>query len=163
MGLNAIYNFFLNIPIDWIIIVVAVVLVALDTVRAGSGRAFAIALSLPATLFLTSQFSQARFLSGAAEQLSTPFLKAVFFGIVFVITYTLVRRIIVSHRTNSGEIIQALIIGVATTAIALVVWLVVPELQSIWTFDPQVRSVFGEQYRFWWIFGSLMALAFVEG
>src|SRR3989338_2929609 len=150
------------IPTDWIVIVSFAILIAFDSVRPGTARASALALSLPVTLFLISALPHAKVLSGIAGQFATPALKAVLFGIVFVVAYILVRRMSVPNRNNSGASIQALIAGVATVAVVVVVWLQVPELQSVWHFGAQVQSVFGEAYRFWWVTGAFVALAFVE-
>ncbi len=163
MTLNAATGFFSYIPTDWIIIFALAVFIAFDALRSGFGRATAIALSLAATLFLASSLSQARILSGVAGQFSTPVLKAVLFGIIFVFVYLLVRRITATYRAHSGEIIQSLMAGAAATAVLVTIWLAAPELQSVWHFGPQVQAVFGEQYRFWWMALSYLALAFVRG
>ena len=162
MTLDAATGFFSYVPTDWIIIVVLAIFIAFDALRSGFGRVTALALSLPATLFLAGSLSQARILSGVAGQFSTPLLKAVLFGIVFAAAYLLVRRMAPSYATGSGEVIQALLAGVAGTITLVVVWLLVPELQSIWHFGSQVQAVFGEAYRFWWIVGSYAVLGFAR-
>lgn len=163
MNLDAISGFFSYIPIDWIIIAVFAIFVGFDTVRSGSGRAVALALSLPAALFLTDALPHASILSGLTEQFSSLVLKAVLFGVVFVSTYLLVRRMSASYRTGSGEVMQSLMAGAAAIAVVVVVWLQVPELQSVWLFGPQVQAVFGEAYRFWWIIASYAILGFTRG
>ncbi|MDO8521925.1 MAG: hypothetical protein Q7S08_01410 [bacterium] len=154
--------FFSHIPIDWIIIAVFAIIVAFDAMRSGSGRATSFALSLPATLFIVAELPHAKFLSGVTEQFTSSVLKALLFGIVFVVTYILVRRMSAPDATDSGQIIQAIVAGIAATAVAIVVWLQVPELQSVWHFGAQIQAIFGEAYRFWWIAGSFAALAFVR-
>lgn len=161
MNLDAVTGFFSHVPTDWIIIAVFAIFVGFDTVRSGSGRAVALALSLPAALFLTDTLPHASILTGLTEQFSSPVLKAVLFGIVFVATYLLVRRMSASYRTGSGEVMQSLMAGTAAIAVVVVVWLQVPELQSVWSFGPQVQAVFGEAYRFWWIALSYTTLALV--
>ncbi|MDO8561545.1 MAG: hypothetical protein Q7S05_01830 [bacterium] len=158
-GYELVANSLPSVPTDWIIIVILVILIAFDAVRSGLGRVTSLVLSLPATLFLISALPHAKVLSGLTEQFSAPLLKAVIFGVVFVATYLLVRRMSDPYETKRGEVIQALLAGVAGTAIAVVVWLQVPELQSVWHFGPQVQAVFGEQYRFWWLLISLIALS----
>src|SRR3989344_5979562 len=162
MNLEAVTSLFAHFPTDWIIIVVLSIFIAFDALRSGLGRVTALALSLPATLFLAGSLSQARILSGVAGQFSTPLLKAVLFGIVFAAAYLLVRRMAPSYATGSGEVIQALLAGVAGTITLVIVWLQVPELQAVWHFGSQVQAVFGEAYRFWWIALSYLVLAFVR-
>lgn len=161
-GYELVANSLSSIPTDWIVIVSFAILIAFDAVRSGTSRACALALSLPVTLFLISELPHAKVLSGIIGQFATPTLKAVLFGIIFVVAYILVRRMNASYRNNSGASIQAVIAGIATVAVVVVVWLQVPELQSIWHFGAQVQSVFGEAYRFWWVVGAFVALAFVE-
>lgn len=161
-GYELVANSLSSIPIDWIVIVSFAILIAFDAIRSGAGRACALALSLPTTLFLISELPQAKVLSGITGQFATPALKAILFGIVFAASYILVRRMSSPYRNNNGASIQAIIAGVATVAIVIVVWLQVPELQSIWHFGSQVQSVFGEAYRFWWVAGAFAALAFTE-
>ena len=163
MTLDATTGFFSYIPIDWIILIVFASLIAFDAIRSGPGRARALALSLPATLFLSAALEHARILAGVAEQFSSPGLKAALFGVVFVAVYLLVRRMAPSYATGSGEVIQALLAGVDGTITLVVVWLMVPELQSIWHFGPKVQAVFGEAYRFWWIAISYAIRPFVRG
>lgn len=162
MDLSSISGFFSYIPTDWIVILAFAAIVAADSMRAGTGRACVIVLSLPLAFYLISELPHAIILSGIANQLVMPILKALIFGIVFAAVYFLVHRIVDAYRTGSGAPVQALLAGVAAASVVVVVWLQVPELQSIWNFGPQVQSVFGEAYRFWWIAGSYAALAFVR-
>lgn len=162
MNVNAYSAFFSHIPIDWIIIFAFAVLVAFDAMRAGTGRACALSLSLPVTLLLISELSHAVGISSISAQFETSISKALIFGIIFVIAYFLVRRINKSYRDGGGAIIQAILTGISTASILVVIWLQVPELQSVWHFGTQVQSIFGEAYRFWWIAGSYAALAFVR-
>jgi len=162
MTLDAATGFFSYIPVDWIIIVVLAIFIAFDALRSGFGKVTALALSLPATLFLSAALEHARILSGVAEQFSSPGLKAALFGVVFVAVYLLVRKMSARYTSNSGEIIQALMAGVAAAAVLVVVWLAAPELQAIWHFGPQVHAVFGEAYRFWWVALSYLMLAYVR-
>src|SRR3989338_9251486 len=107
MNLEAATSLFAHFPTDWIILIVFAILIAFDAIRSGPGRARALALSLPATLFLSAALEHARILSGVAEQFSSPGLKAALFGVVFVAVYLLVRRMAPSYATGSGEVIQA--------------------------------------------------------
>lgn len=162
MTLDTASGFFSHIPMDWILIAAAAIFIALDALRSGSGRASALALSLPAALFLIAELPHAKILSGITAQFGTSALKSVLFGIVFAIAYVLVRKMSTSYATNSGEVLQAIIAGIAASAVLVVVWLQVSELQSVWHFGAQVQSIFGEQYRLWWVAGAYAALAYVR-
>ncbi|MDO8552176.1 MAG: hypothetical protein Q7S01_01450 [bacterium] len=163
MEISSISNFFAYVPTDWIIIVALAVIASFDAIRSGMGRQVALALSLPVALLFSTSLQSAKFLSGILPQIGTPILKAAFFGVLFVVAYFLIRRMTESYGSGSGAVIQAVVAGVATTAIIVIIWLQVPELQAIWNFGPQVQAVFAEAYRFWWLLGSYVALAFVRG
>lgn len=163
MDVSSISGFFSYIPIDWIVLFAITALIAFDAVRAGSGRAIALALALPASLFLIVELPHAILLSGISAQFGTPILKSALFGIVFIITYLLVRRITGTYGNGGGAMIQALLTGIATVSVVVVVWLQLPELQSVWHFGSHVQAIFGEQYRFWWIIVSYAVLAFTRG
>lgn len=162
MGLDAITGFFSHIPTDWILILAFAALVAFDTMRSGSGRAAALALTAPVAIVLAGQLSQAALVSHVMQRFTAPVFMATAVCAVFVLTYILVRRMGITHSNNNGQVIQALMAGSAAAAVLVAVWLQVPELQSVWHFGSQVQTVFGEQYRFWWIIGSYVALAFIR-
>lgn len=155
-------NLFTHWPTDWIIIGAIAVFIALDTLKNGGTRASALALSLPATLFVLEALPRALFIGAISKQFSTPVLQAVLFGIVFVTLYILIYRIIGFYSTSTGAPVEALLTGLAATAILVVVWLQVPALDSLWHFGTQVHAVFGEAHRFWWLAASYLALAFAR-
>ena len=73
----------------------------------------------------------------------------------------------VIHRSifafsNGLAPLQALITGIASAIVLVVIWLQVPGLEAVWAFGSQVQAVFGEAYRFWWLAGSYIALAVVR-
>ncbi len=155
-------NTLIHWPTDWIIIGAIAVFIALDTLRSGGTRASALALALPVGLFTLDALPRALFIGSVSKQFSTPVLQAVLFGIVFVALYVLIYRIIGFYSTSTGAPIEALLTGLAATAILMVVWLQVPALNSLWHFGSQVQAVFGESYRFWWLAASYLALAFAR-
>lgn len=155
-------SLFSHWPTDWIIIGAVAVFIALDTLRSGGTRAGALALALPATLFALQSLSKAIVVGPFSQQLSTPVLKVVLFGIVFAALYVMAYRIIGFFSAASGGPIQALFCGIGATAMLAVVWVSLPELDALWHFGTQVHAVFGEAYRFWWVIGSYAAIAFAR-
>jgi hypothetical protein len=155
-------NTLIHWPTDWIIIGAVAVFIALDTLRNGGTRAATLALALPATLFVMDTLPRTLFIGSVLKQFSTPVLQAVLFGIVFVALYVLIYRIIGFYSTSTGAPVEALLTGLAATAILMVVWLHVPALDSLWRFGPQVHIVFSESYRFWWLAASYLSLAFAR-
>jgi len=147
--------------IDWILIGVLVVVIALDAMRSGSARAGSIAIAAPLALLLSGAVSQAAFIGSVVGQFSGASAQALLFGAIFIVTFLFVNRIVDSF-SGSGGLVQATFAGIAATAVLLVVWLQVPGLQSLWHFGPQIQMIFGEAYRFWWLIVAYAALAVVR-
>lgn len=151
-----------HLSIDWIIIGVLAIAIALDAIRSGSARAASLALAAPLTLLLFNALSQAMILGAIVVQFSGTSAQMLLFAAIFIAMFLFVNRIVDSFSENVG-IARAAIAGVAATAVLLEVWLQVPGLQSLWHFGPQIQTMFGEAYRFWWLLIAYAALAFVRG
>lgn len=136
------------------------ILLALDALRAGAGRAASIALSLPVSLLVYSLFQKASFIDAARTMISSPMIEAGVFGAIAVVVYLIVRRMGLELVDSGGGPLQALLASTAATIILLIVWLQVPALESIWNFGDRVETAFSEGLRLWWLLGSLIALAF---
>jgi len=158
MNLGSVSSLTANWPTDWIIVGALVVFIAFDAYRSGSGRATALALALPLTLVLTSALSTAFFLGPVASQFSTTTAQAAVFGVVFVALFLMLYRVLYSF-SGGGEIGPAFLCGMSAAAVLIVVWLQVPGLVSLYSFGPQVQSIFGEMYRFWWFAAAYFMLA----
>lgn len=161
-GYTLVANALSNWPTDWIIIGAIAAFAALDALRNGGNRAIALVLALPAALLALEALPNAAFVGTFSAQFSTRLLQALLFGIVFVALYVFTYRILGFWSGTSGGPMQALITGVAGAAVLTTVWISVPALDSFWTFGPQVHTVFGEAYRFWWLVLSFVGLAFAR-
>ena len=148
-----------NWPNDWIIIGAFTVFIALDALRSGAARAASIALALPVTLLIVNTIPQAFFLGPFSAQYTAPLLHAGIFLGLFVLLYMTTHRTIYAFSTGGG-VVQALIAGVTTVIILVIVWLQVPALEAVWHFGPQVQAVFGPAYRFWLLLAAFIGLSF---
>ncbi|HUO50754.1 MAG TPA: hypothetical protein VMU25_04300 [Candidatus Paceibacterota bacterium] len=148
------------IPTDWIIIACAFILIAADALRGGSMRAASIALALPIALYLFSSIPQTFFLGNFAKQLSNPYAQAGMFAFLAAIIFICIHQMILTFDISSSFTSSA-ISALAAVILILVVWVQLPALGQIWHFGPLIQSIFGEQYRAFWIVGSYLALAFV--
>ena len=162
MSTASISAFFLHVPTDWIIIGAFAIIVALDTIRSGSNRAVSLTLALPVALFVQESLSHAVLLGAALQQLTVAHADAIVFAVILVAVYLLTHRIIGFYSDSSGAPLSAVIVGVACAIIATLVWLQTPALFSLWNFGPNVQTIFGEAYRFWWLAGAYLALAFAR-
>ncbi|MEK7601760.1 MAG: hypothetical protein AAB480_04485 [Patescibacteria group bacterium] len=163
MDWHALVSVFSNIPLDWVVIAVFAFVMAADALRGGPSRATALALALPLTLLVAGALPDARLMGGIASQLTSPLLGALFDGILLVIVFICMYRITDTYGADSSHPIQALFSGVAVAAIAVVIWLQIPALDSVWHFGPQIQALFGDVYRFWWLLIAYIALAFARG
>ncbi len=164
MNLDAVTGVFTGIPYDWLALGGFIVIIALDSLRSGIGRACAIALSLPLATVLYALVEQTAVVGNLALLDSSSVAKLVTFGVIAIATYLLVRRIALEYvESGTGEPIQALLAGGAATAVLVVVWLQLPMSADVWQVSDKVQAIFAEQYRLIWLLGSYLALAFARG
>lgn len=162
MNIDSLSSLVTQWPTDWIILVALAVFVAFDALRAGSNRAATLALAAPLSVVAFNELSQTAFISTFLAQFSAPLAQAVLFGILIIIFFLFIRRIVGLWGDTSEGPLQALIAGVACAGIVATVWLQVPALDSLWHFGPQVHLVFGEAYRLGWLLAGTAALAYVR-
>jgi cation transport ATPase len=148
-------------PNDWILIGGVTVLVALDALRSGSARAVSLALSLPATLFVMNAIPESFFLGPLVATYTAPVVQIVLFLIVLTLLFWATYRTVFS-ASDGGQVLQSLIIGMAASAALVIVWIQVPGLEYLWHFGDQVQAAFAPAYRFWWLVGVFLALAFAR-
>ena len=161
--LRSVQSFFTGLPMDRIILGVIVIVIALDSLRSGIGRAISLSIAMPMGLFLYS-LADTAVLNWAGGLFSTPFMQAAVFGAIVVGMYLLVRRMGLEYvDSGMGAPVQALLAGAAVTVVFACIWLHEPALGDIWTLSPQVQMVFSEAYRLWWLLGAYIALAFARG
>ena len=163
MDWHALVSAFSRISLDWIVLAVFAFLVAVDALRSGPSRATALALALPLTLLVAGYMQGASFMSGIVQQLSSPILNNAFTLILLAILFICMYRITDTFGADSAHPIQTLLTGLAVAAIAAVVWVQIPSLESIWHFGPQAQALFGAAHRFWWLLAGYIALAFARG
>jgi len=164
MNLDAVTGMFTSIPLDWIILGALVVLIALDSLRSGIGRACAISLALPAALLLFSLSQKTIILKDVDALNSSPLIQLAIFGIIALACYLLARRMALEYiESGTGEPIQALLAGGAATVVLIVVWLQLPMTDSVWHLSDRVQAVFSESYRLVWLLGAYLGLAFARG
>ncbi len=151
-----------SLPADWIIIGSFALLMLVDALRVGSARISTLSIAALVALLINQSIASAAFFGPVSAALSTPVLQAIFFSVVYILIFFLIRRVYIDYGELHGQPLQAIFAAIAVTALILVVWVQVPALSYIWLFSQQVQGVFGEAFRFWWILVSLAALAFAK-
>jgi hypothetical protein len=164
MDISSVTGIFTGIPIDWIVLGVLVVIIAIDSLRSGIGRACAIALALPLAVLMYSLVETTAVLGSIGALSATPMAQAITFGVIAVVCYLLTRRMALEYvESGTGEPVQALLAGGAATVVFIIAWQQVPALQSVWHLSDQVSAIFSESYRLIWLLGAYLALAFARG
>ncbi len=163
MDFGMVTGFFSGIPFDILILVGAMIVIALDSLRSGIGRACAIALSLPIALSLVNLIEKTFVIKDVAILSSSARAEVISFAVMFLLVYLLVRRISLEYiESGMGEPVQALLASAAAVAVFVVVWMQFPA-SSVWPMGESVRAIFAEQYHFAWLMGSYLILAFARG
>lgn len=149
-----------TIPLDWIILSVFALVSIFDAYRSGSGRAAALAVALPVSIYLYPLLAKTAVLAAVIGGFKTPILHLIIFGILFALLFILVSRITYGYADASRQPAQALMAGIAATAVFAACWQMIPDIRTLWTFGPTVAGIFGESYRIFWIIGAYALLAF---
>lgn len=160
MDIGAFLGALSGITADWALFGAIAVITGFDTFRSGTGRASAFILALPLVMLFSALLPEAAFL-GSVSSMAIPFAPAVIFGAITVCSYLLLRRMDNSYGTG-GSILASVLTGLAVAITLMVIWLEVPALSSVWNFGSEIRGIFADAYRFWWMIVSLGLLAFVR-
>lgn len=158
--MDAVQGLFTSVPLDYLFLGGFTVLVALDALRSGIGRAAALALAAPVAAFL---FSYAREATAIGGMLSSPILEAGAFLALIVIAFFLIQRMGMEYIGSGGQPLQAALAGIAVTIIGTVAWMHIDALRTVWEFSTHVQALFAEQFRLFWLLGAYAALAFARG
>lgn len=162
--LGGISSFFSNLPMGWLILGGLVIVLALDSLRSGVGRAIALSLSLPVAFVLFSLAQKTVILSSVTGLFANSLTKTAVFAIFVVALYFLIRRMGHDYMDGGmGEPIQSLFAGLSVAIVFVCVWLQLPELKETFALGGQIEMFFGEQFRLWWLLAAYGALAFARG
>lgn len=160
MDLGGAFSAVSQIPIDWLIAGVFFIVVAADALRAGCARACALAISFPLSSLLFQLIPQTALVGAVAGQFQNSIEQALLFIILEVVLFVCVYQMLFAYD-RYGSLVSTAVAGLAATIVVLVVWTQTPVLQSLWHFDSQMQNIFGASYRFLWLVGAYLALAFV--
>jgi hypothetical protein len=161
MDIHAITGFLGVIPIDWLIVSTAFIIILLGTLVRGTGYATALCLSLPISALLFVGIAHTTFLSTIAQQFSKPFEQAIMFAILLVIMFVCMYRICATFD-HSASPLTSLIAALATVIVIMVIWIQVLPLDTLWHPGAQMQSLFGQSYSLFWLLVSYLALAFAR-
>lgn len=152
-----------SVPLDYFVVGGIILIVAIDSLRNGIGRAAAIAVALVLTVVFHDLLAATAFL-GSQSFLSTGMTAAGAVLALVIVSYFLVRRMGLEFIDGGmGQPIQAALASLAVTIVLIVTWLGIPALTDVWQFNAQIQALFSESYRLFWLLGAFAALAFARG
>lgn len=153
-----------HISADWLIIAILVIVFTVDALRSGSGRAAALALSLPIASVFFSGLSKTALVAPLFAATQSPLSQAIIFVLLSVGLYLILNRIMPRYDDiSSWSPLLGVLAGVAAAIAILVTWVHLPFLAAIWQFHAPIPFLFDDPFRLWWLLASFLALAFVRG
>ncbi len=152
-----------HVSIDWIILAVVLLIIAIDALRSGVARAAAVVLASPATLALAPFLGKTAFVGPIFAQLSTPVLQSAVFGGLYLILIILTYRILNRFDSYGPGILNGTLAAAAATASIIAVWIASGALSNVWHFGASISTIFSLSYTLFWLLGSLLVIAYVRG
>ena len=162
MDSSAVTGVISGIPTDWIIIGIALILLALIAMYSGVANLVALSIATLLTSAFIPLIPQAKFLSSFAERAQDPSSQPVVFIALFIPLFIMMRWVTRDTFEDTGPV-QAIMAAFATVIIVIVTWQQMPALVGIWDFGGLVEALFNEAYRLWWLLGALLLLTFARG
>ncbi len=162
MDSASIIGYIRQVPLDWLVIGTAILLLTFISLRSGTRVAVSAGLAGSMSLVLLALAPQALFLESFKERLVTDdLIQAGAFCVFFIITFLMIARM-TSSDALEGQPLSAIVAALAALIIIITIWINTPALGRFWDFGPHVRMLFAEGYRFWLIIVALIALTFVR-
>jgi hypothetical protein len=159
MDSGAVTGVISGIPTDWIILGILGVFLVLLAMYSGVVNLLAISLGGLVTSALAPLVASTALLSGLTKE-GQGLSPLVFLGL-FVPLFVMMRWMTRDTFEVVGPI-QAILAGMATVVIVLVIWQQMPGLSSVWDFGGNIDALFAERFQLWWLLGALLALAFAK-
>ena len=157
---QTVLDFLAQFPIELLVIGALWFLLAVYAFSAGTARLNAIGLGLAIAGLLFSQIATAwPFSNGLAEAASPWASSVVVCAVLALVSYGVVRRMSGETFDATGSIVTSVFAALAVIAILLALWAHLPALSTFHAFPAPFVPYFAPRFFFWWIFGSLVALA----
>jgi len=148
-----------GVPIEAIVLVIFAVIIIVDALRSGTRRATVFSLSVPISLFIYSALLNAAFLGPYVAKLTLPMAQPGLIAAIFVLTFIILYKLVPPSFTPGSTPIRALLAGLAATVILALFLVQPPTLITLWDPSSMVKTIFGAQYRLYWLLGAFIALA----
>lgn len=148
-----------KLPMDWVILGLFAVIVTIITLRVGTQYAVALSLAAPLTVFIYSALPWTAFVGGYTDRLLNPAVQAVAVGLILMAFLALIYRMMPSASAAGAFPIQAVLAGLATAIVFMVMLLQFPPLAAFINPSPLMHTVFGPAYNIFWLLGAYIALA----
>lgn len=160
--MGSITGLFSGIPVDWLVLGGILVVIAVDALRSGVGRAVAVSIAMPLASVHYS-FVEHTVTIGSLPILQLPIAKTALFAFFFITLYFLIRRSSTEYLTSFSGPTQVILAGAATAVIFMCVWIMEPVLNVWWMPNEMVQAIFSEKFHLFWLLGAYSTLAFAKG
>ena len=155
-------QFFSNVPLDLVIVLVLFIIGAVDGYLSGGARVSAAALALPLAILAAGMAQSAFALGATLHTIHADAYPAATIGVLFVALFFIIGRM-VEQGFGAGGPISALLAGLGAVAVILALWMATPALAALVPLGYVVPFFFGEAYRLYWLVGGYVALALARG
>ncbi len=162
MDISSITASLFGLSVDFVVIGGLVLLAVIVMMRSGTGHATALALSFPMAALLYSAVPSAYMIGPFLEKMDAPGMDAVVYGLLFVLTVTLIYRIVTCYDSLTGGSILGILTGISVTILLIVTWLQIPALSELYQLTPPLPMIFAEQFRLYWTIAALGLLSYVR-
>lgn len=159
--MESVIGFFPGNPIDWIVLGGIFVVVVIDSLHSGVGRAVAASMAMPLAHVHFSLVGKTVTI-GTLPLLQSPYAKTAIFVLFFFTLYFLIRRTNAEYITDFSGPIRVILAGTATAVIFITIWLIEPTLNQWWTPNQMVHTVFAEKFHLFWLLGAYAALSYAS-
>jgi hypothetical protein len=159
--MESIMGYFPGSPIDWIVLGGIFVVVVIDSLHSGVGRAVAASMAMPLA-HIHYLLVEKTVTIGTLPILQSPVAKTVIFALFFFTLYFLVRRTNAEYLTDFSGPIRVILAGTATAIIFLIIWLMEPALNQWWMPNEVIHAVFAEKFHLFWLLGAYAALSYAS-
>ena len=144
---------------DWVSLGLFAVVVTLVTIRWGTQYAVAFSLAAPLTLFIYNALPWTAFIGPYTSRLVNPPVQAIVVVGILVALFVLINRMMPHAATMGSFPIQAILTGLATAIVVVVVVLQFPALGNYIDLSPLIHTIFGPAYNIFWLIAAYISLA----
>jgi len=150
-----------HVSAGWLTLIAIGVLAFADSLRGGTSRTAALALSFPVSYMLLQFVGGALFMSEVQKQFTSSLAQALFAALAFGLVFVLIYRLTDSYGEDPN-FVRSLAAATGLVIMAAIFWQLIPAWSGLFPVGEQIAYIFSGSYTFWWFSSALVALAFAK-